>query len=477
MMPTPWEQIVAALPDAVVVTSRDGIILFANPAAHELFSNDQSLVGTVAGFSPASDTVEIEVLQNAQSRVAEIRTVLCEWIGRPALLSTLRDVTERKRSSRDIGQAQKMEAIASVAGGIAHDFNNLLLVMLIYAEMIRGECAEDDKRLPDVLEVIHAIDRGQALTRQLLAFSRKSPTQSTALQLGEIIDALLPTLRQTLPANIEITTRSAEKLWPVLADREQVEQLVLNLATNAVDAMPDGGRFELEVQNRTIPSSDPAVRAGEYVVLRAIDSGGVIAPAHLERIFEPFFIARERGRGNGLGLAACYGIVLQCGGTISVQSEPGKGTVFTIALPRVREVAPAIPAGQQTAADPEGAEIILVVEDDVAVMRATVSILKAQGYGVMTAANGEEARSVLHAQGDRIDLVLSDIVMPRLGGLELEKIIAQSWPHLPVILMTGYSEQPVLHQNGGMRIENRPALMKPFRGPALLRIVRDTLDL
>jgi CheY-like chemotaxis protein len=296
------------------------------------------------------------------------------------------------------------------------------------------------------------------------------------INLNDVVAGIQPALRSTLPANIEIEMRLADQPWPVLADQGQIEQVITNLASNATDAMPDGGRFVLEIQNRSISSANQSDMRGDCVALCARDNGIGIDPAHLSRIFEPFFSTKERGRGAGLGLATCYGIVVQAGGSISVESEPGIGTAFTILLPRALGEAAEKPAETAETGEHKGRETILVVEDDDAVMRATSNILRTHGYSVVAAANGDEACRVLQAESDKIDLVLSDVVMPQLGGPALQKIVADKWPALPFIFMTGYSEQPVSHRDDGIRLENRPVLMKPFRAKALLQIVRHTLD-
>jgi two-component system, cell cycle sensor histidine kinase and response regulator CckA len=475
MTTTPFEHIVAVMPDAVVVTDQDGIVRFANAAANRLFGKrDGELAGRSAPFSPtASGASEIEV--GDERRIADIRVAACEWNGRPAMLAIIRDITEQKRSSEHHHQALKMEAIGSLAGGIAHDFNNLLLVMLIYAEMIRGECTKDDSRSADIMEVIRAVERAQALTRQLLAFSGKRTGEPAAIRLDEVVAGLHGALRGALPANVEIVTHFAGQSWLVLADQSQIEQAIMNLALNAADSMPDGGRFVLEVRNRSVPRTDRPDLHDHHVEVCAMDDGRGIEPQHLNRIFEPFF-TRERGHAGGLGLATCHGIVAQAGGKIAVESERGKGTKFTILLPRARDDAAEKPARPQEASPRATMETVLLVEDDAAVMRATANILRTNGYTVVTAMNGEEACRVLQDQSEKINLVLSDIVMPQLSGLELEKIVAERWPQLPLVLMTGYSEQPVVHQDDGIRIESRPALMKPFRAGALLRVVRNVLD-
>jgi signal transduction histidine kinase len=377
----------------------------------------------------------------------------------------------------ELQHAQKMEAVGLLAGGVAHDFNNLLLVMLVYAEMLRDECGTADPKYPELVEIVHAIDRAQALTRQLLAFSRKQPTEPVVLNLGDVITGFHSMLRRTLPASIEIVTLSPDEIWPVLADKGLLEQVLMNLAVNARDAMPDGGRFEVAIENRRIEqSSDHGVPAGDYVAARISDTGTGIAPEHLERIFDPFFTTKERGRGTGLGLSMCYGIIAQAGGQLTVESKPGAGTSFHILLPRTDRPAQQAGPAEDAIEHLRGKETILIVEDDQAVMRATVAALRRGGYRTVTAANGDEARRLLHKRRERVDLVLSDVVMPQLGGPELAELLGQEAPATPVIFMTGYSDYPVTTESGDHRIARHRAIMKPFRPSELLAIIRDVLD-
>jgi CheY-like chemotaxis protein len=371
-----------------------------------------------------------------------------------------------------------MEAVGLMAGGVAHDFNNLLLVMMIHAEMMRDDCEPTDPRLPGIVEIVQSIERARGLTRQLLAFSRKHPTEESIINLSEIVSGVHSMLRRVLPATIEIVTLADDEIWPVCADRGQIEQVLMNLAVNARDAMPNGGRFGIEIENRAISGSEYDLPRGDYVAMRVSDTGTGIEAENLGKVFDPFFTTKERGRGTGLGLSLCYGIIAQAGGSLTVDSKLGAGTTFLIMLPRAtrgaRDAALRLEQSLETA--PGGSETILVVEDDQAVMRATVVILERRGYAVLTAANGDEARRLVDGRNEPLDLVLSDVVMPQLGGPELARHIAKSRPDLPVVFMTGYSDYPITSENGDNRIENRRAIMKPFHPRELLAIVREVLD-
>jgi len=387
------------------------------------------------------------------------------------VMATIRDMTERVQ----LRQAQKMEAVGLLAGGVAHDFNNLLLVILVYVEMLREESRPDDPRLQEIDEIIRTIERAQVLTRQLLAFSRKQPAQPAVLDLGDVVANVHALLRRVMPTNIEIVTVAAEDTWPVLADRGQLEQVIMNLAVNARDAMPGGGRFGIEIKNLGNDDPEPGMSPGAYVEMSFADTGTGIKPEDLDRIFEPFFTTKARGNGTGLGLATSYGIVAQAGGQISVRSEVGRGTTFTVLLPRSRLPAE-IAAPAASVAHAKGRETILLVEDDRSAMHATAAALQRGGYSVIMAANGEEAFRLLEQRSGEVDLVLSDVVMPQLGGPELAARLAKTYPKTPVVFMTGYSKDPILRQDGQNQIANCPVILKPFRGNDLLAFVRDALD-
>ncbi|PDT88765.1 hypothetical protein CO669_18565 [Bradyrhizobium sp. Y36] len=399
------------------------------------------------------------------------------------VLASVVDISPRRQAERAIEaqkeqlqHAQKMEAVGLMAGGVAHDFNNLLLVMLVYAEMLRADCDALDPKLPEILEIVKSIDRAQLLTGQLLAFSRKQPSEPNVLNLGDVVSGFHSMLRRTLPADIEIVTIAADDLWPVLIDKGQLEQVLMNLAVNARDAMPTGGRFAIEITNKQDGAPVSGNLVCEFVEVRVSDSGSGIAPELIEKIFDPFFTTKERGRGTGLGLSTCYGIIAQAGGRLTVESELGKGATFCILLPRTERLASTAASAPKDAEQFGGTETILVVEDDQAVMRATTAALRRGGYSILTAANGDEARRLLQQQGDGIDLVLSDVVMPQLSGPELAEFVRGSYPGLPLIFMTGYSDYPVITESGDHRIAHHRAIMKPFRPNELLATIREVLN-
>jgi two-component system, cell cycle sensor histidine kinase and response regulator CckA len=473
-----FERLVKSIPDAVIVTDRAAVICFVNDAALELYGKQNGdLVGMRLDCEVEEGLVaDIEIVRGKERRYCEVRVAGCEWSGVPAFLVLVRDMTQQRRLSEQLQHAQKMEAVGLMAGGVAHDFNNLLLVMLVYAEMLREDYGEDESRLPAIVEIVHAIERAQGVTRQLLAFSRRQPSESSVVNMGEVVTGIHSMLRRMLSANIEMVTVAGEDLWPVLVDKGQIEQVFMNLAVNARDAMPSGGRFAVEIGNCTVVNADQDIPPGDYVAMQISDTGTGIEPEYLSRIFDPFFTTKERGRGTGLGLSTCYGIVTQAGGSLKVDSKIGVGTTFHILLPRTLEKTSQPAASALPGDAPGGRETILIVEDDHAVTRATAATLKKGGYTILTAANGDEACRLVQRHSGDIDLVLSDIVMPQLGGLELAEFLATARPDTPVIFMTGYSDYPIVTENGENRIAKRRAIMKPFRPNELLSIVREVLD-
>ena len=352
------------------------------------------------------------------------------------------DVTEQRRIEDQLRQSQKMEAIGQLAGGVAHDFNNLLAVILSATSTMRDELGDAHPLAPDLAEVESAAHRAAGLTRQLLAFSRKQPHTPRVLSLRTVVEDVDKMLRRIVGEDIAVTT-SLRSLGQVVADASQLEQVIMNLVVNARDAMPSGGRLTLETWNAVVADCDATclgVSPGAYVVLSVADTGCGMDAATRRRIFEPFFTTKEVGRGTGLGLATVFGIVKQSGGGISVSSEPGQGTTFRIYLPRV-DKEPATrerPASARAAA--AGSESILVVEDDPQLSVVLHRRLRSLGYRTIEARDAATAVQAMASTGGRVDLLLTDLVMPGLDGRALATTLLREHPSLKVLFMSGYSE-------------------------------------
>jgi PAS domain S-box-containing protein len=397
--------------------------------------------------------------------------------GRAAWLLLATDVTEKQVLQSQLVEAQKMEAVGQLAGGIAHDFNNLLGVITGYTELLIRELPPGSRESKRAEEIAHASDRAAALTRQLLAFSRRQVLQPRVLDLNDVVADVEKMLRRLISANIQIVTVPARDLGCVRADAGQVEQVLMNLAINARDAMDGGGRLVIETGNVDLDDagvrSNPGARAGQFVALTVSDSGHGMTADTMAHIFEPFFTTKENGKGTGLGLATVYGIVRQSGGTVTVSSEPGRGTTFKVYLPRVEDGV----EKKQTAAPalaPGGTETVLVVEDAGALRTVIREILEDVGYTVRDADSPDSALAFVQSTRDPIHLVLTDMVMPRMSGQELARRIAAMKPETRVVFMSGYADQ-VAGEEGTLSPDT-PFLQKPFTTDALLKVLRRALD-
>jgi PAS domain S-box-containing protein len=393
-----------------------------------------------------------------------------------AVLSVTSDVTERKRLEDQLRQSQKLEAVGLLAGGIAHDFNNLLTAIGGYTEMVLTALDQGDARREDLLEVAKATERAAALTRQLLAVSRRQVLQPTVLDVNGMVTNVQKLLHRTIPENIEIQLELTPDLDLVRADRGQLEQVVLNLAINAGDAMPRGGRLRLITQTVDVDEASarrrPPMPPGRYVRLAVTDTGTGMAKETQAHIFEPFFTTKPLGKGTGLGLATVYGIVKQSSGFIWVESALGQGTTFEIYLPAVRDaVEPEIP---DTPAPrfAGGSQTILLAEDDGAVRRFARSILTSHGYTVLDARDGDEALAIARKYTGAIDLLVADVVMPGLSGRTLAARLATERPDVRVLYTSGYGESMIVRAGiePGLRL-----LPKPFLPADLLQRVGETL--
>jgi signal transduction histidine kinase/ActR/RegA family two-component response regulator len=424
-------------------------------------------------------TFEVE-FRNAgtDERRAVLRgQALADGEGAPAqLIGVVQDVTARRQLERQLLQAQKMEAIGNLAGGIAHDFNNLLTGMIGYLKFAQRALAEGSQVRADVDEVERAARRAAALTSQLLSYARRQMVMPTVVQLNDTVTKVEPLLRRLIGEDVGIAVELAADAWPVRIDPGQLEQVLVNLAVNSRDAMPEGGRLTIATRNVRLDrptEGDDAIGPGDYVELRVSDTGTGIAPAARARIFEPFFTTKAQGQGTGLGLAVCYGIVRQAEGQIVVESAVGRGTTMRVLLPRAS--APASDAATDETDDaPGGAETILLAEDDEAVRTLAVRTLAEAGYTVLAAPDAEAARAIAAAHDGTIDLLVADVVMPDRNGRELADELRRARPSLPVVFMSGYTEDSVLRR--GVLLGETPFVPKPFSPAALRRAVRSALD-
>jgi signal transduction histidine kinase/ActR/RegA family two-component response regulator len=395
--------------------------------------------------------------------------------GRLARLTLAADVTERSRLQAQLVKSQKMEAIGQLAGGVAHDFNNLLGVITGYSELlIRGAPPESRERKRGE-EIKGAADRAAALTRQLLAFSRRQILQPKILDLNVVVADVEKMLRRVISEDIQIVNVSGSGLGHVRADAGQVEQVLMNLAVNARDAMPHGGRLVIETANAELDEAyvrlHPEARPGKYVLLSVADTGHGMDARTMARIFEPFFTTKEEGKGTGLGLATVYGIVEQSGGVVTVYSEVGHGTTFKVYLPRVESAVDAA-APPEAAAAQGGSETILLVEDAEALRVLLRELLKGAGYTVLDAEAPDKALALVESTSTPIDVLLTDMVMPRMSGPDLARRVKAVKPEARVVFMSGYSEQV----SGHTIDEGQVFLQKPFTMDALLRTIRQAVD-
>ena len=409
---------------------------------------------------------------------ADFSASLVSVRGERVVLAIARDVTERNRLERQFQQAQKMEAVGQLAGGVAHDFNNLLTAILGYSDLLLETLPDDDLRRHDVEEIRRAGQSAESLTRQLLAFSRKQILEPVVLDLNALIGHLDPMVRRLIGEDIQVVAPLDRELGQVRADPGQIEQIIVNLAVNARDAMPEGGTLTIETANAELDEHyaqvHPGTTPGQYIMLAVSDTGHGMSEGTQSHLFEPFFTTKEAGKGTGLGLATVYGIVKQSRGSIWVYSELGRGTTFKIYLPRVEGVAEPLVTARSPVQPPTGTETVLLVEDHDGLRALARKVLGRSGYTVLEAPNGDDALRICERHQGAVHLLLTDVVMPGMSGPGLADRLAPLHPTMKVLYTSGYTDDAIVRR--GVLAAGTAFLQKPYTIEALTHKVRDVLD-
>jgi PAS domain S-box-containing protein len=493
--------VLSSSPDAIIVVGSDSRIVFATERCREVYGyTPEELIGQPASLLTPADTLENDstevrkALANTQSGVIPIvsnltglrrdgarfpsEASIAEHTGpdgRRVIIAT-RDITERQAMEGQLRQALKMEAIGNLTGGLAHDFNNLLSIVIGNLDLLREQLTKGSTNDDLANEALTAALRGAELTRRLLAFARRQPLQPKTIDVDELVEGINKMLARTLGTNIEIEHRRGKDIWPVVADPVQLEACLVNLATNARDAMPRGGRLEIATDNRHLDedyaSLYPGLAPGDYTLIEVTDSGTGMPKDVLDKIFEPFFTTKKEGKGTGLGLSMVFGFMKQSGGHINVYSEADVGTTFRLYLPRAHVEADKTAMGREAPFALGGAETILAVEDNPGLRDLVVKQLKQLGYRTLEAADGPSALKILEA--NHVDLLFSDVIMPGgLSGYELGRAAKTRWPHIKVLLTSGFPEEKI--NGNGKPPWNMRLLLKPYRKEDLALLLREVL--
>lgn len=486
-------------PVGVALADADGRLLEANASFAEFFGLTGPLAGRALGDAlEAADRAGVgEVIARAAAGGGETAPIelrpagqadrMAELYARPAngsedkrAILYLVDVSEQKALETKFAQSQKMQAVGQLAGGVAHDFNNLLTVIIGNSEFLLMRHQAADPSFKEINEIHQNALRAATLVGQLLAFSRKQTLQPRVLILRDVVGELALMLRRLLREGVELKLEHGAHLWPVHADETQISNAIINLVVNARDAMPKGGEVTIATANETVAEASALgtaiMPAGDYVRIEVRDTGVGIRKEHVGKIFDPFFTTKPVGQGTGLGLATVYGIVKQTGGFITVDSEEGKGTTFRIFLPRYRgePAAQPVDAERVTPRDITGQDTILLVEDEEAVRSFAARALKLRGYHVMEAAGGEEALEIVNSFQGKIDLLITDVVMPSMDGPTLVRAVKRLRPEMAVIFMSGYAEEAFRRHDE--KAEDLHFLPKPFGLKQLAAKVKDVLS-
>jgi PAS domain S-box-containing protein len=495
------QQLLQALMDnlstVVFVKDLQGRYILVNPAFEQLFKLiPNSIIGRTdydlflretadayrAGDRLALDSGVSQQIEESVPTAGGVRTFLTiktplrDASGKPyAVVGIAADITERKHLDEQIKHLQKMEAVGRLAGGIAHDFNNLLGVIVGYCDLLRTSLTDSPTQLEQLMKVIKAATQAATLTRNLLTFSRRQVTSQEVFDLNVIIREIEPMVRSVAGEKIALHLRVGDKPYLIRAERDRMEQAILNLVLNARDAMPYGGKLTLTAAGVVVEQGfarlNPPLRPGSHVQLTVRDTGHGMSPEILSHIFEPFFTTKQPRKGTGLGLAMVYGTVQQAGGAILVESEPERGTTFRVYLPRLKR-AVLVDKPQLVGGAPKGGtETILLAEDEGGIRNLISEALRLNGYTVLAARHGREAMALAEGHPKRIDLLISDLVMPKMGGRELAQAISSSHPETKLLFISGYSESSSAPPSDGVEV-----MEKPFTPNALLRKLRTMFD-
>jgi signal transduction histidine kinase len=453
--------------DALYIANDAGQIIDANPAACALSGHSLERIQTMN----MSDVLPVNA-----SEVLDVRSTA---FAPGVLVYTVRDLTRQRKLEDQLMQAQKMEAVGQLAGGVAHDFNNLLTVIMSYSSMLLADAAPDDAAKDDIQAISDAAARAAGLTRQLLAFSRKQVLQLQAVNVNAIVTDIEKMLHRLIGEDISLSTHLDPHLALISADPGQLEQVLLNLAVNARDAMPNGGALTIATDNADL-SAEHADRhlgaaPGKYIMLAVTDTGTGMTKEVQQRLFEPFYTTKGAGKGTGLGLATVHGIVKQLGGDVYVYSEVGHGTTFKVYFPYLTTTPETVAVAPEHREAPRGSETILLAEDDDALRSLGARVLGAFGYKVLVARTGAEALRIVASHDGPIDLVATDVVMPEMSGSQLVAEVLKARPGIRVLFMSGYTDDEVMRR--GVIDGQTAFLQKPFTPDMLAHKVRDVLDL
>jgi len=493
-----YRSLVANATDAIFI-AQDGLIKFPNPTTLTLIGYSQEELASLPFINLVHPEDRAMVLDNYSRRLkgeevpstytfrvikkrgeelwGQLNAVVIAWEGRPAILCFIRDITPQKRLEAQYLHAQKMEAVGTLAGGIAHDFNNLLQAILGYAEMVLLGRGKQDPSYQELQEIKRAAQRGGELTQRLLTFSRRVQSKLRPVSLNQEVNQIQRLLQRTIPKMIDIELNLANDLRAINGDPAQIEQILMNLALNARDAMPEGGRLRIGTKNVTLDEEycrmHLGVKAGDYVLLSVTDTGHGMNQETLGHLFEPFYTTKGMGRGTGLGLSMVYGIVRSHDGYISCDSVPGKGTTFEIYLP-VIEQRLGMEESKEERIPRGGKETILLIDDEESIRHLGNQILKQFGYTVLTASDGESGLELYQKEKGKIDLVILDLIMPGMGGRRCLEELLKINPKVKVVIATGYSADGHTQEALGAGAKN--SVSKPYAIRQMLKVVREVLD-